>query len=266
MAARNIQVTLGLFSVPMGMESAISRPPTMSNFCVGQPGHDAHEPVALTAPSRCGSCGEITDKTVLRKGIKSGRQVTMVDPGEITQAREEFAKKYEGEIKLVPHPASDFLTATTAGDTLSFLTPTDAAQADRYQLMVRAVESHPELVFAGLYTPASAAPKTHLFMLQVRHGVLLLQKRVREQAIKPIPSVGGAVDEKHVAVLDSWIEMFTEPYDSIAYEDKYALAIDQMIADGEVHAMERSLTPMSADDAEVMAKIAELVKAKKEAA
>lgn len=266
MASRSIQVTLGLFSVPMGMESAIYKPPSLSNFCVGQPGKDGHDAVPVTAPSQCLKCGEITDKTVLKKGTKSGRQVTLVEQEKIAEARTEYAEKYEGEIKLIPHPAGEFLTATAPGDTLAFLTPTDAEKADRYQLMVAAVERHPELAFAGLFTPASAAPKTHLFMLQARHGVLLLQKRVREQAMKPVPSVGGVVDEKHMAVLDSWVELFTEPYDAAAYEDRYALALEQMIADGETLSMEKAVTPISSDAAEVMAKIAQLVKARKEAA
>lgn len=257
MAARKIKITFGLLTIEARRESATQSAATMSNLCQGQPGKAAHDPLPVKAPRRCDGCGEITDPSALVKGVKSGSTYTIVDSEELATAKEEYAGQHKGEIKLVPHPASDFLTATAPGDKLDFITPEDAGGADRYQLMVRLVASHPELAFAGLFTPMS---KTDLWMLQVRDGVLVMQNRVREQAIKAAPSVGGEVNEALYAMLDGSLDQFVVPYDPEAYEDRYAVAVAAMVAKGEQVSVDRAevATSVQMSDDELMAKLAKL--------
>lgn len=230
MAARNITLQFGLVTVPAKSEGAIEKKPDMSNMCLGQPDMPEHPATPVTAPKTCAHCGPIRDYTALKKGIKSGGSYTLVDQSEIAEAKAEFTAGYKGVLNLVPHPAADFLAATAPGESLNYLTPADASAAGHYKLLVRMVESHPELAFVGLHTPVSA---TNLFMLGVRDGVLVMEQRTRSQALKPAPSVGGDLNEGLYAMLEGALQAFITPYDADAYEDGYTKALQKMAAEGE---------------------------------
>lgn len=229
--AVKITVQLGLVSVFCKSEGAIDKPEPPKNLCVGQPGKEAHSPSPQMAPATCGTCGPITDTSAIVKGFKQGDGTfAIVTQEDVTEAKETYSNEYLKKLNLVPHPAQQFLADTGPGDTLNFLTPADAGSADHYQLLVKLIESHPELVFASLHTPRSA---TALFMLRVKDGVLMMEKRTRTQNLKPAPSVGGTVNEMLFAQLDGMLPMFVADYDPAAYEDKYVSALADMIATAE---------------------------------
>jgi hypothetical protein len=263
MAARKITLQFGLLSVAAKSEVAITRPPTMSNLCSGQPGKPEHEHLPVQAPKQCAKCGPITDYDTLSKGIKTGSTYTLVDKEAIGEAREEYSGQYKDALSLVAHPAEQFLTATGPGDTLHYLTPADAGAADHYQLLTRLVAEHPELAFAGLYTPSSA---TALFRLTVREGVLCLEKRARQDNVKPAPSVGGVVNDALYAALDGMLPSLLTDYDPAAYEDKYGQALDAMLAEGETVALPGKDAPAVAakvSDDDLIAQMQKLAKGAK---
>lgn len=258
MAARKAALQYGLITIPALLDVATISKQDMSNLCVGQPGHEAHDALPVKAPKTCTTCGPITDLTVLKKGVKSGSTFTIVDAEAVTEAREEYAHDHKGILQLVPHPAGEFLASTAQGDSLHYVTPADAAGANHYQLLVKLVSEHPELAFVTLYTPVSA---TSLYMLQVRDGVLVLQKRVREGQMKPTPSVGGDVNDALYGMLEATLEDFTKPYAPADYEDHFATAIEQMIASGEKVAapgVSNTATPVAMTDDDLMAQLAKL--------
>lgn len=231
MAGLKITVQLGLVSVACMSSGAIYKPEEAKNLCVGQPGKPEHDPSPSMAPATCGVCGPITDRNVLVKGYKTNAgSFALVSQEDVAEAKETYANEYKKVLNLVPHPAQQFLAETAPADGLNFLTPADAGSADHYQLLVKLVESHPELVFASLHTPRSA---TSLYMLRVKDGVLMMEKRTRTQNLKATPSVGGTVNEVLYAQLDGMLPMFVVDYDPAAYEDKYVSALADMIATAE---------------------------------
>lgn len=230
MAARNITLQFGLVTIPAKSEKATVSKPDLPNLCVGQPGKDAHEALPVKAPRTCTACGPITDHDALKKGIKSGSSFTLVDREDVAEAKETYSKEYKGVLNLVPHPAAEFLAATAPGKSVNYLTPADGNAAGHYQLLVRLIESHPELAFVGLHTPVSA---TGLYMLTVRDGVLAMEDRTRSQALKPAPSVGGEVNDALYQMLEGALQAFVAPYDAEAYEDGYAQALAKMAEEGE---------------------------------
>lgn len=268
MAGRNLALQLGLLSVACKSETATEKARTdMVNLCVGQPDHSEHPASPLKAPKTCTSCGEITDYAALVKGVKQGDTYAVVTQEDVAEAKETYTKAYKGTLSLVPHPAQQFLAETGPGDTLHYLTPKDSTSEGHYQLLVKLVESHPEYVFASLYTPVSA---TALYMLRVREGVLLMEKRTRTQNMKPAPSVGGEVNEALFAQLDSMLEMFVTEYDAEAYEDRYESALALMVEDAEhvtVNGTTAKAPIVRHDDNELLAKLQALAgEAKKPAA
>lgn len=263
MAGEKMTVSFGLMSFVTKRETARVTVPTVSYLCVGQPGHPAHEASPRRAPYHCDVCGPIIDNDVLVRGVKTGKTYTLVDVTAAQELRAEYADKYDS-LSLVPHPAADFLAQTGEGRALHYLTPADAGQADHYALLAQLIQSHPELAFVGLYTPRSA---TSLFHLTVRDGVILMAERTRTDSLKPMPSVGGEVNEKLYGMLDSMLDQFTEPYDAERYEDTYATTLADLIDNGEVLAIDTTTKkPVKAmTDDELMAKLAELKPAKKKA-
>lgn len=262
MASRNLSLQFGLISLAVKSEVAVEKATPMSNLCVGQPGKDEHEATPVKAPRVCESCGPIVDNTALVKGVKQGKAYTLVSQEEVAEAKESYASDHKGVVNLVPHPAQQFLGDTAPGDTLHYLTPADTNGAGHYQLLVKLVESHPELAFASLYTPVSA---TGLYMVRVREGVLVLEKRVRSQAMKATPSVGGEVNDGLYAMLEAALPTFVADYDAEAYEDKYQSALAEMLAKGEqvaITSTEGDATPVAAvSDADLMSKLKALAEA-----
>lgn len=260
MAARKIAVQYGLINIPARTESATTSRESLTNLCVGQPGHEAHDASPLKRPSKCEVCGPIEDTSALVKGRQDGDTYAIVTQEDVAEAKESYAKDYLKRIELVTHPAEEFLAATGPGDTIAYLTPEDAAGADHYQLLVRLIESHPELVFVGLHTPMSA---TSLYMVTVRDGVLVMSKRTRQQAMKAAPSVGGTVNEALYAMLEGALDSFVVPYDPAAYEDHYDVALRKMLdeADTVAASTTEATTPVATlSDDDIMAKLAKLKK------
>lgn len=262
MASRNAHIQLGLMNLAVKLEVAVEKPVSFSNLCPGQPGHEPHDPSPLRMPKRCDQCGDITDTTVLVKGIKQGKSYVVVSQEEVAEQKEKFSAEYKGVLDLVPHPAQDFLTATAPGESIHYVTPADQAGANVYQMLVKLVAEHSDVAFAALYTPVSV---TGLYMLAVRNGVLVLEQRTRTQALKPAPSVGGKVDDQLYKMLAATMDALMLPYDADAYEDGYAKAVAEMASTREAVRMEPSLelrASLSDTEETLRAKLKGLMKGK----
>ena len=220
MALRNINISVGLVNFAGKLDVAREKGPEMRNLCVGQPGKAAHDPSLLKQPSTCDSCGEVTDRTALVKGVKQGNTYAIVKQDDVKEAKADTAALYKGKIDLLGCPASDFMAKTAAGKALYYVLPTPGTE-DNYQMIRQLVEKHPEVAFNGFYTPVSAAG---LYVLSVREGILCLEERTNEQALKPIPTVGGTVGPMY-DLLEAVLDKMATPYDPDTYEDKYALKL-----------------------------------------
>lgn len=252
---KTFALAFGLMSVTVKPDVAKISTPSLAYLCTGQPGHDEHAPSPRRQPPVCEVCGPITDATVLKRGVKSGRTYTLVDGEAAVEAKESYASTYTAALSIVPHPAVDFLAETGQGDTVHYLTPTDASQADHYALLAKLIGEHPELAFVGLYTPSTA---TSLYHLTVRDGVIVMLKRTREQQMKPLPSVGGNVNGALYDMLDGTLGMFVTDYDPADYEDTYASTVIDLIAAGESVSIEGATVAPTVSDDDLMAKLAAL--------
>lgn len=223
MPLRNITVSMGLVTFPAKLDVARERAPETRNLCVGQPGKAAHDATLLKQPSTCDSCGEVTDRSVLVKGVKQGNTYAIIKQDDVKEAKADTSALYKGKIDLIGCPASDFLAKTAAGKGLYYVLPTPGTE-DNYQMIRQLVEKHPEVAFNGYYTPVSAAG---LYVLSARGGVLCMEERTNEQALKALPTVGGTVGPMY-DLLEAVLDKMVVPYDPDAYEDKYALKLAEL--------------------------------------
>lgn len=270
MPARNATLQLGLLSIPVKTMKATETKQSNKTLCVGQPGHDAHDAKAISAPYTCTCCGIVTDSTSLLKGVpQADGTFAVITQDELAETRDEFTKEFKEVVNLVAHPAADILNDTAPGDSLNYLLPnTKGACAQgckgcpicRYALLVRLITNHPEIVFTALYTPTSA---TNLFILRVHDGVLLMEKRVRAGDLRERPAIPVPAEfkDKLYGQLESFLEV--EPYEAEAYEDTYAAALAVIAAKAEAITLDgatstpATVVPTISDD-DLFAKLAAL--------
>jgi non-homologous end joining protein Ku len=230
--ARNITINYGLLSVAAKYEPANLRAESMVNLCVGQPGHPQHDASPLTMPKHCTACGPIVDFDVIVKGIKTGEGYAVVTQQEVADAKKLNVEQFKGKIDIVPFTSTEFLTATGQGASLQYVTPVKGSE-DHYQLLLKLISEHPELTFAGQYTPVS---KAGLYRLTVRtaatgEACLVMEERTREQSMKPVPETSGDVNDALFGLLEATLDKMEQPYDPALFEDTYAVAVAQMALD-----------------------------------
>lgn len=223
MPLRNIIVSMGLVTFPAKLDVARESKPETRNLCVGQPGKPAHDPTLLKQPSMCPECEEITDRSVLVKGVKQGNAYAIINQDDVKEAKADTSALYKGKIDLIGCPASEFLAKTAAGKSLYYVHPTPGTE-DNYQMVRQLVEKHPEVSFNGYYTPVSAAG---LYVLTARGGVLCMEERTNEQGLKALPTIGGTVGPMY-DLLEAVLDKMVVPYDPDVYEDKYALKLAEL--------------------------------------
>jgi non-homologous end joining protein Ku len=260
MAARNITLKYGdLVAVACKKEGAVQPDVSFVNLCVGGVGDNpAHDPSPRKAPYTCAECGVLPpgDQGIVKGKAIDGGGFAILSNEEVAKAKADYAKDYKGEISLVAHPAAEFFAATAPGDSVSYLTPATDTVAGQYATMAAFIESHPELAFVGLNTPGSV---TALFHVTSRKGTLVMEKRVRSQSLKPMPSFDAEPMAKLVMFLDMTLEDSLVPYDPDAYEDRYQLAVDKLAAETARFVADPTkgpvATPVGNSDADLLAKL-----------
>lgn len=259
MAARKMKIEFGLIGVACRRESAVDTPVELKPLCIGQKDEGPHAPMPLKQdPSYCVECGEV-DRTTLVRGHGSGQAWTVLSDEQVealAKTKVEFGE--HTTLRLVAHPAAEFLTATETGESVYYVTP-EPTDGDHYALLVALIERHPELAFTGLLS-LSTGGKAKLWLLRVVDGVLVLEHRVREQSRKPAPEVAGEVNEKLLAMVEGALEHFTEPYRTDDYEDHYETALRTAL--GAATTTEGATSVAKPTDEDLMAKLAALGGAK----
>lgn len=252
-AARKLRIEFGLMNLSCRREGAVETTVELKNLCIGAEGN-AHDPMPLKQnPSFCPTCAE--GRVVKGHGSKDSWTILTSEQVEALQNNKQEFSEHQS-LKLVAHPAADFLTATAPGEGVYYVTP-EPNEADHYALLVSLIQRHPELTFAGLLS-LSTGGKAKLWALTVREGVLVLTERVREQALRPVPAPVGEVDEKLLAMVEGALEHFTTPYSAEDYEDRYEAAVREAVDAGEAVTSDGATPVAKVSTEELMAKLAAL--------
>jgi non-homologous end joining protein Ku len=265
MPARNITLSFAALSLPGKVHKATESEPETANLCVGQPGHEAHAALPVKKPTVCTQCGEVTDRTALQKAIKLGTDTyALIDADDLATAKVTYNESYKAVIELIPHPAEEFLASTGPGGMLNYVTPAGIHGANQYRVLVKIIEDHPELAFVGLHTPSSV---TALWHIRAHKGVLVMEERVRQDNLRPVPEVlDGEVNATMLKMLETFLPELVVPYTAEAYEDSYGKAVAAMQAVADiVSTASEVITPAGGTDNQVIelleAQMAKITKA-----
>jgi non-homologous end joining protein Ku len=251
----------GIVVIPVRRIVAKDKAPSNSNLCVGgQSGHGEHEPLRVTEPKTCPTCGEITDTAALKKAIpQPDGTFTVATQDEVKAAQAATSARYKKKLDLVPHKADEFFGATEQGEGLSYLYP-EAGNEARFLLILRLIEQHPDLAFACIYTPTS---RQALWVVRPKGTCLVLEERVLTENLRPAPEVVGTVNEALLGQLDMLLAAWVQPFDPEAYEGDYLDAL-QAIEGETVVLDEKRATPSTSvdvqNDDDLTAALAKLAK------
>jgi non-homologous end joining protein Ku len=258
--AKNITLSLGLISATVRVESATTTAESFKSVCTGQDGA-THDPIPVKAPRKCESCGELAYGAPVSKAREVGGGLVLVTDEEIAQAKAAHDEKFKGAVQLVAHQAGDVAGATAQGEKLYQLVP--EGEHSRYALIARLVAEHPELAFVSMYTVRSRAA---MYVLRSRNGVLLLEERVTQDRLKPLPQVETTVNEAMLGMAETLLPDLITEFNVADYTDKYLAAIEALVAGRDaVSSALATVTPIRQTDDDLMAKLAAAVQEKEPA-
>jgi DNA end-binding protein Ku len=226
---KGVALTLGLISTSVRIEQANEKAEdtALRTICVGQ--GTEHEPVPITMRTACPTCGEIADRSLLRKGKQVGDGYVVVTQEEVAELKHEYDDAYKKKIELVAHPLEQVLDRTDQGDKTYVLLP--EGTTDGYLHILNAMREHPELALVGRFTPTSRATT---FMLVERDGVIVAQERVAAAKQRTFEAVEGDVNPAYQAMVNTLVDAITTDFDPSNYEDSYAKALTELVANREV--------------------------------
>ena len=258
MAGRKVTLAFSVVSVPARLNKAVDDPVSLKTLCVGQAGLDAHDPLPITMPRTCTTCGPITNPNMLVKGVPTDSGFAVVSADDVKEARADTSAQFKGTMNLVPHDAEAFYAATGQGTSLQYVEPEDEKSAKHYHSLAAMIEAHPEYAFATLFTPVSRAA---LFVARVREGVIVMEERVFNERLRPMPVIAGEADQAYVDVFETLLPTLVAPVDKDTYTDDYTKAlakIAESASDVVTVAGASGPAPTVVGDDDLLAKLKEL--------
>ncbi len=259
---KGIELSVGLFTTIVAIDAAESRPPAPATVCLGQPGHDPHDPSPGRKPHTCDICGPIVDYGRTAKALKTGDSWSIVDADDIAEIKADLAKPFLNP-KFRPSPRSQVDPAVTDDDKFYYLTPT--AAGSRYANIRSMVKARPDLAFLGLFTPTTRS-QASLFELAVRDDVLVLVERRLLSGLKDLPVVNVVPDEYEadgVAGIDALVVDFDESTYDLGYATRIAAAFEASGTRVDIAGTTKATPTLVVDDTELGAELKRLVAASK---
>lgn len=227
--AANVTVGLGLISTTVSVHSgkdAEQKTQTV-NCCVGQ-ADKSHAPTPVTRPLTCEHCGELAHEGKLVKGKRVGQGVVLLTYAEVAELKAEELQ-FKGVVGLAPFPAAQVAMHTVQGDKLYQLHP--KVNDGRYATLAAIIADSPEVAFLARYTVRTRAS---LFWVRVNDGVILLEERTHEAALRPLPKLDSDVDAKMFMAGKAMLPVFIEDFNPELFRNTYKDKLDKMTAKKDV--------------------------------
>lgn len=257
---KGIELSVGPFTTVIAIDAAESRPTAPATVCLGQPGHDAHDPSPGRKPHTCEICGPIVDYTRTAKALKTGDSWSIVDADDIAEIRDELARPFLNP-SFAPSPRTQVDVAD--GEKFYYLTPTSAGSA--YANIRSMVRARPDLAFLGLFTPTTRS-QAALFELAVRDDVLVLVERRLRSGLKALPELHVEADkweDMAIAAVDALTIDFDESTYDLGYATRVAAAFEASGTRVDIAGTTKATPTLVVDDTELGAELKRLVAASK---
>lgn len=244
----NIKIQVGPVATTVSIDSGIASTKSDPTVCLGQPGHEPHEPVAGTRPHTCAKCGPIVDYTRTAKARKVGDTYSLLPAEEVAALTKDHALPFLDPV-FTPSPREQVDAGLVPGGKLYYLNP--QGLNSNYANLRSMIRGNPDLAFVGRFTVKSAVS---VFTLEVRGDVLVLVERTTLEGAKPLPQVDVEPDAFESMCVEA-VKALTVDFDVTAYSDQRTIALAEAFAasteTAQVAGAERTPTPSAPDDMEL---------------
>lgn len=207
--AKDVVVSLGMISCTVRVESAQYTVDALTNVC------DAgHEPVAVTRPLICGTCGPINIANT-KKAKKESGGLVILDESELVELASNDAQ-FRGRVQLIPYDREQVELNTGTGEKLYQLHAQTAPE--NYALLVALVAQYPDKVFVARY---AVRTKAQLYTLSAKGSCLFLTERNFTSNLKPVPTFDVSANESFIPLAVQMVEQMQEPFSAEKFADQY---------------------------------------------
>lgn len=211
--AKSVVLNLGMVSCTVRVESASYTTEYLTNVCLGST--EPHEPVAVTRPLTCSTCGPI-GMFGLKKARKEGGGLVVLEDSEVEGLKSNDTP-FVGKIQLIPYDANEVLSNTGQSDKYYQLHP--MSSPENYSLLKQVILAYPGKLFVAKYAVRS---KAGIFVAQVKNGCILVQERSFTDNLKPVPSFEAPVNEGFVGLAISMVEHMQTEFTPETFSDSYS--------------------------------------------
>ena len=226
---KGITLSLGLISFQVDLDGAVAKEESLRNVCLGD-GTTQHDPTPIKNNPACPACGN-ADFASFKKASVHGNEYSIVEADEVKEAKDKAIGATKNIVALTAHRSEDVRLQTIQDGGVYYLSPSSAAAAAGYALMVETLKEHPEVSLLGMWTAVS---RTNLYELKVFGDTLVLEQRARTQDIKVVQVPVSAADATLKAQMGMILPMMTQDFDPDSYSDAYRKALDELVESKQV--------------------------------
>lgn len=225
---KDIVLQLGTITTMVNIDSAVDKDDAtgLKTVCVGEDAAHTHAPTAVRQDLKCPSCLN-NDRATFKKAKVDGTAFTVVEADEVAATKATANGAGKKIIQLLAHPSSEVRTQAIQNGSVYYLSPSNAALAPLYSLLVDFVKRHPETSFLGQWVPTSRA---NLYEIKVLGDTLVMEERARPEQIKVVQQAFTAPAAEHQKMMDDLLPTLTTPFKPELYTDTYAEQLAALIA------------------------------------
>lgn len=229
--ARNIVLSLGLVTVPVKLDTAVTdSTPSFKTVCDGPGTKKGHAPTAINSKYICPSCGNDERHTMKKASPTDDGKYIVID-AETVKAEMTVPDSVKQKMDLAAHPVESVLAATLPTGKVYNLLPGKGVDENLYALFVEAVKQA-QADGLALCTIWAYRDKPVMYMLGHRNTLLIVQELAWPADVKDVAPITGTPDKAMLEQFKTLIGMSKSDFDADAYKDFRAESVAALLAKG----------------------------------
>jgi DNA end-binding protein Ku len=220
----NVMLSLGIITVPVAVQTAVS-PPTeaqLNTLC-----HSGHPPTRTRQDLKCPACGN-AERGSFVKGKEVGKDTfVLIDAATVEAAGPSEAVR--NTLALTIHPADEVSSRTLSGGKVYFLAPGKAA-GESYALLVELVRKRTDVAFCTEFAVRSVAA---MYRVGTFADALTLTELAWPEAVKAAPASDATLNPAMLPLAEQFVDTLTTPFDPATYRDTRTATLAAFIAGGD---------------------------------
>jgi non-homologous end joining protein Ku len=238
---KDVSIRLGLITLPVSVQSAVSedKDSKLTTVCTND-----HDPVKIKQTTACPACSLEGSIYSFPKGKDNGDGTFTVLTKEQVDAAyaEGVSEDVKNTISLTAHPAADVAEQTLPGEKMYYLAPGKTA-GEAYPMLVQLIKTRPDIALCTVFAVRSAPA---MYRLAVFNDRLALHQIAWPDVVNEAPALRQ--DDFNPALLPmaaQFVDALMMPFDASTYRDTRKDKLNQFLETAE--ATTAGVEPATAD-------------------